>query len=191
MVCVMLWIDIERQRKLAVALKTCAFLVALQSLLVVAFAGLGSVAFCLLLDSLALASNDDLVLARLVFLARLWKVTGCHVRMPTDTQFFAAGLLARFFTLATTVTLFLTLVNTTLQGATTDLATTDLAEPARLVLDDVFATQTWLCRQVRAFRTVLFVTVTVVANLRVATILWSFARKSARRRPSATGKRRL
>lgn len=191
MICLMFWIDIKRQCKLTIALKTCAFLITLQSLLVVAFTEFGSVALSLLLDSLTLASDDDLVLARLVFFARLWEVTRCHVRMSTGAQFFATGLLAGLFTLATTVALLLAFVNATLQGAAADLATADFAEPARLILDDILATQTRLCRQVRAFGTVLFVTVTSMTNLRVTTALWPLAGESARRRSSTTRKRRL
>lgn len=93
-----------------------------------------------MLDPLAFTRDDDLVLAGLLLLARLWEMTSGHIGMPANTQLFAAGLFARLLTLPTTVTLLLALVGTTLQGATADLTASDLAEPTRLVLDDILST---------------------------------------------------
>ena len=191
MICRMLRVDIECQRKLAVALKTCTLFVALQRLLVVAFARLRGIALGFLLDPLTIASDDDLVLARLVFLARLREVTRSHIGMATRTEFLAASLLTRLFALASTVTLLLAFVDTTLQHASADLTTTDLAEPAGLVLDDVLATHTRLSCQVRTLGAILFVSVTSMANLRVAAAFRSLAGETTRGWPSTTRKRGL
>lgn len=191
MIGLMLWIDIQRQCELAVALKTCALLIALQCLLAVAFAGPRGVTLRFLLDPLTLASNDDLVLTGPIFFARLREVAGCHVRMTTDTQFLAASLLAGLFAFTTAVALLLALVYAALQGTTTDLAAANFAEPTRLVLDNILAAQAGLGRQVRALWAVFLVTVTIVADLRVTAALWPLTRESAWRRPSTTRERRL
>ena len=68
-------VDVEGKCEFAVALEARAFLVALEGFLGVAIAGFGGVALGLLLDPLALAGDDDLVLAGLVFFARLREVT--------------------------------------------------------------------------------------------------------------------
>lgn len=111
--------------------------------------------------------------------------------MATNAQFLTAGLLARFLTLSATVTLLLALVDTAPQGSTTDFATSDFAEPAGLVLDDILTTQARFCCQIRTFGAVLFVTVTVMTDLRVAAALRSLARKSTQGRPGAAGEWRL
>jgi hypothetical protein len=187
----MVRIDIECQCKLAIALKTCAFFIALQDSLVVAIARLRCVAFRLLLDPLTFARNDDLVLAWLLFLAGLREVARRHIRVSTGTQLFAAGLLAGLFALTTTVTLLLAFVDTTLQSTTTDLPTADLAEPARLILDDILATQTRLGCQERTLGAVLFVSMAGMAHLWMATALWSLAGETTRRRLSTTRERGL
>ena len=146
MVCFVLRIDVECQCKLAIALKTCTLFVALQRLLVVAIARLRGVALCLLLDPLTFARNDDLVLAWLLLLAGLREVARCHIRVSTSTQLLAAGLLARLFALASTMTLLLAFVGTTFQSTTAYLPTANLAKPTGLVLDDVFAAQARLSR---------------------------------------------
>lgn len=111
--------------------------------------------------------------------------------MPTRVEFFAASLLTRLFALASAVTLLLASVYTTLQRTSTNLATTDLAEPARLVLNDIFAAHARLGRQVRTLGAVFFVSVTIVTNLRVAAAFWSLAGKTTWRGSSTTRKRGL
>lgn len=186
-----LWIDIECQSKLAIALETCTLLIALQRLLTVAFAGLRGVTLSFLFDPLTVAGNDDLVLTRPFFFAQLREVARCHVRMTTDTQFPAASLLAGFLALTTAVALLLALVNTALQCTTTDLAAANFTEPTRLIFDNVLAAQARLGRQVRALGAIFLVTVTVVTYLGVPAALRPPTRKAAWRRPSTTRKRRL
>lgn len=191
MVGLMLWIDVERQCKLAVTLKTSALLITLQSLLAVAFAGLGSITLRFLFYPLTLAGDDNFVLTRPILFAWLRKVAGRHVRVTADTQLLAASLLARFFALTATVTLLLAFVYTAFESTTADLAAANFAEPARLVLDNILAAQAVLGGQVWALGAVFFVAVTVVANLRVTAALWSLAREAAWRWSRTTGKRRL
>jgi len=63
-------INIEGQSQFAISLQACTLIVAFQRLLEIALATLGRIASRLLLDTLALASNKDLMLARLVLFAR-------------------------------------------------------------------------------------------------------------------------
>lgn len=118
-------------------------------------------------------------MTRFIFFAWLREMAGRHVRVTTSTQLLAANLLARFFALTATVALLLAFVYAAPQGSTADLATAHFDEPAGLVLDNIFAAQATLGRQVWALRAVFFVTVTIVADLRMTAALGSLAREAA------------
>ena len=180
-------VNVQRECELAVAFQTCTLLVALERLFQVSFSCFGRVALCLLLDPLAFARDEDFVLAGLLFLARLREVAHSHTGMAAHTEFFAAELLARLLTFPVAVTLFLALVGATFQSLSAHLSTTYFAQPTRLVLQNILATQARLCRQIGALWAVFVVAMAVVCNLRVAAVLWSLAWEPARWRLSTAG----
>jgi hypothetical protein len=132
-----------------------------------------------LFDSLALASDKDLVLARLFFLASRRKVTSRHAWVTAYSELFPTCLLARLFTLAGTMALLLTLVSATPKSFSTNVSATDIRKPAWLVLQHVLATQTGLSSQKWAFRAAFFVSVAVVTHLRMTTVFGTLAREAA------------
>lgn len=111
--------------------------------------------------------------------------------MATNTQLFATRLLAWFVAFTRPMTLLLALVDTAPKCSSTDLAATSLAEPTRLILEDILATQTWFRGQVNAFRAFLFVPMTVVTRLWMATVSRSLTFEAARGRLCATWQWRL
>jgi hypothetical protein len=79
------------------------------------------------------------VLTRLLLLARLREVACSHTRMPTNTQLFSAELLARLLALSSAMALLLALMSTAFESLSTYFSTAGLAEPTRLVFQNVLA----------------------------------------------------
>ena len=108
-----------------------------------------------------------------------------RARMTTNLLDFATCLLTGFqsiLTLSWSMTLFLASMCAAFQLASTYLTASNFGEPAWLVLQSVFTTQTWFGSQERALRAVLVVLMTVVGNLRMATILGPLTLGTAWRR---------
>lgn len=124
-----------------ISLQPSTFLVALQSLLKIAFAVLRSVAFRFLLDPLAFASNQNLVCAWLLFLARHGKMTLSHTWVTTCTQLLATSLCTRLFTLSWAMALLPATMQAATQLLPTDLGASHLVQMARLVLESVLSTK--------------------------------------------------
>lgn len=135
------WVDAECERKLPVALEASALIVASECLLQVAVAGAGGSAAGLLLNPLAVAGHEDLGLARAVLFAWEGRVAWLRARVPTPLLLPArlpAGAL-HILTPAWPVARHLAPVRAAAQLPATDLAAARLCEPARLVLEHVFA----------------------------------------------------
>lgn len=111
--------------------------------------------------------------------------------MAAYAQLFATSLFAGLFAFTGTVTLLSTLMGATSETLATYFAAAYFAKPARLILERILAAQTWLGSQGWTFRTILVVWVARVRNLRMATLLSSFALETAWRRLRATRQRRL
>ncbi|MCJ1247015.1 hypothetical protein MMC30_004226 [Trapelia coarctata] len=114
--------------------------------------------------------------------------------MTTYFLGFAAELLAGFayvFAFTGSMAKFSAEVGAAAKFSTTDLAATCVGKPAWLIFQVLLAAHAGLFHQEGAFGTGLLVAVAVVRDLRMTTILGSFAFKSARRRSSTTGQRRL
>lgn len=90
-VCIL--IDVESQCKFPIALKTGTLVVALQALYRIALCEFGRATFNFLLDALTITSNEDLVLAWLVFFASERAMTLVLTGMRTALVF-ATSLLA-------------------------------------------------------------------------------------------------
>jgi hypothetical protein len=88
---------------------------------------------------LALASDEDLVLTRLLFFAWNWRMASGHARMTANAELLAARLRAGLLAFSGAVALLLALVRTTSQTLPAHFATAHLGEPARLVLQDRLA----------------------------------------------------
>jgi hypothetical protein len=85
------WIDIECQLQLVITFKPQTLIIAREALDGVAIGRFGRIASCLLLNSLAVAGNKNLVLAWLIFLAWEWRVA--RLGTGVATRFiFSAGL---------------------------------------------------------------------------------------------------
>ena len=134
-------IDIERQGQIAVAFKASALIVAFESLLQVAFRIFGSTAFGLLLDTLAFASDEDLVLAGFLLFAGHGRVAESHAWVPAGIEVLSARLCARLFARSGNMALFPAFMGTTAQAFPTDIGASDFGQPARLVLERVPTTQ--------------------------------------------------
>jgi hypothetical protein len=132
---------------------------------------------------LAIASNEDLALAWLLFLAGEGSVAHVLVWMTTHFLGFAtlllAGLAIRIFALSRPVARFTTEVRSTTQLVATYVAATHILQPALLVLESLLPAHAPLLHKKGAFGTSLIVLVTVVRHLRVATCFRAFAGVSA------------
>lgn len=187
-------INVERECQLTVPLQSGALFVARQRLCEVTLTCLRCVASHLLLLSLALTSDEDLVGAGLVFFASSRSVTDGFVWVLANLFGLSAGLLARstssIFTLAVAMTRFSAEVRATLELSATDLSTADVLQPTLLVLETLLAAHTALFDKERAPRTALIVHMTIVLDLRMTACLGTITLEAAWRRLSATRERR-
>jgi hypothetical protein len=75
--------------------------------------------------------------------------------------------------------LLLALMGAASECLAADISTTNVRQPARLILEHVLAAQTGLGGEKRALRTALLVSVAIVGHLRMTTVLRTLARKAA------------
>lgn len=99
----------------------------------------------------------------------------------------AVGIL----TLPSAMARFPTEVGATFEYFPTDIAATDVSEPAWLVLQSFLAAHAPLLAQEGAFRTWVVVLMTIVGNLWMTASFWSLASVPTRGRLCTAGKRRL
>jgi hypothetical protein len=184
-------VNVQCQCQFAVPLQTCTLLVTFKGLLEVAISILRCITFGFLLDTLALASNKDLMLAWLIFFARERRVARCQTWVTTDTELLSTRLSAGLFTFSRAMTLLLTSMCATLETPPTKFAAPDFVQPTRLVLHSVFSTQARFSCEKWALGAAFLVHVTVVSNLRMAAGLWTFALETTRWRLRAARQRRL
>jgi hypothetical protein len=111
--------------------------------------------------------------------------------VTANTELFTTGLSAWFFALSGSMTLLLTLVGTTLQSPSADLAAANLVQPTWLVLEYALTTQARLGRQKSTLGTWLVVSVASVIQLRMAAVLGSLALEATWWRLRAAGQRGL
>lgn len=188
--------DVQGHGQSAVTLKTSAFIVTFQAVLTtsgVRYANT-SVAFDFLLLALTVTCNHHPKWTRLLLFARRWSMTWLFTRMTTQLLRFTALLLAMgvgILAIARSMTSFRTTMRTAFEKSATDQTTQDFGSPTRLVLECLFIAKTFLFSKKWALRTLLFVGVTIVDNLRMPTTLGLVTWEVAWRRPSSTGQRCL
>lgn len=144
MVSLLGWVDVQSHSQLSVAFKPCAFFIAFELLLVIAFCVLRSTAFGFLLDALTFACDEDFVLTWLLLLAWAWRVARGHTRMSTCTQLFAAWLFAGFFALSRSMALLLASMSTAFELCIANITALHLCQETRLVFLRVLPTETRL-----------------------------------------------
>lgn len=125
-IALVLGIHVQSKSQLVISLETRALLVALQDFLRVALTLPGGCTLRLVLDPLTLASDKDLVLARLFFFARVWEVAWSHTRMATGAELLATRLPTRFLALPGAMALLLTFVGAASKCLSTDVTATDV-----------------------------------------------------------------
>lgn len=187
-------VNVKCECEFAVALEACTFVVALEGLFGVAFAGFGGVALHFLLEVLTVACDEHFALARLVFLTGCRCMAELFTRVATSFLGFPAELLAsppHVFAIAGSMAWFSTEMGAATELPTTYFTTSSVGKPAWLILQFLLAAHARLLYQEGALGARLLVAVAIVRDLRMATTLWSFAFKSAGRRSRATWQRRL
>ena len=176
-------VNVERKCELTVTLEPGAFFVTRQRFGEVALARLGCKTSHLLLLSLALTSNEDLMSASLFFLASSGSVANGLIRVATSLLGLTTRLLARstasIFAVAFTMAGLGTEVRATLELPATDLTTADVFQPALLVLETLLSTHAMLLNQERTSGTALIVHMTVVLDLRMAASFGSVTLEAA------------
>lgn len=181
-------VNVERKCELTVTLEPGAFFVARQRFGEVALARLGCKTSHLLLLSLALTSNEDLMSASLFFLASSGSVANGLIRVATSLLGLTTRLLARstasIFAVTFTMAGLGTEVRATLELPATDLTTADVFQPALLVLETLLSTHAMLLNQERTSGTALIVHMTVVLDLRMPASFGSVTLEAAWRRLS-------
>lgn len=132
---------------------------------------------------LAVASDEDLALAWLLFFAGEGSVAHVLVWMPTHflglATLLLAGLAIRIFALPRSMTRFAAEVRTTPQFVATHVAATDILQPALLILECLLPAHAPLLHKKGAFGTSLIVLVAIVRHLRVAARLRTLTGVSA------------
>lgn len=120
-------------------------------------------------------------------------MTNGFVWVITSLFGLSTGLLARstssIFTLAIAMTRLSAEVRAALELSATDLSTTDVLQPALLVLETLLATHTALFDKERASGTALIVHMTIVLDLRMTACLGTIALEATWWRLSATRQR--
>lgn len=154
MVVCMVGADVECRSELGIALKTKTFVVAWQCLPLQNWISLGGITFNFLLDVLALAGDDNLGGAWLIFSTRIRSMARVETRMTTSDG--SLGLAARMWTvtqfsvfaLSWAMAALLAGMNSALQALLADLATRDGCRPARLVLENLLAAHACLLNKI-------------------------------------------
>lgn len=141
---------------------------------------------------MAIASDENLVGARLVFLTSRRRVANGLVWMAADLLRLSARLLTRtatgILTLAFAMTRLAAEVRATLQFFATNLPATGILQPALLVLQTFLTTHATLFNKKRTSWAVFVIHVAIVLNLRVTTGLRTVALEATGRRLSTTWK---
>ena len=166
-------VDVQGQRKFPVPFQTRTFIIARQSLAVVAFTVFGSTALHLLLLCLAITSNEDFALTRLVLFAWEWSMAGIlNIRVTAHFLLFSTWLLTRLsmcvFAFSRQVTGLQAVVRAAFQLLAADLPATNFLKPTLLILQSLLSAHATLLDQERAPGAGFAVLVTVMRDLWMA-----------------------
>jgi hypothetical protein len=177
-------INVESKRELAIALKTCALIIALESLFAISITGARGETFGFGLEVLTTTRDEEPVLAGLVLFAGRWSVAAFFAGMTTRLLRLATRLLAMssaILTFSRSMAELQAKMGPTTKLLHAYLPTSNIRQEAGLILQRLLSAHAGLFNQVRTFWAAFLIPMTIMRNLRMTTSLGSLAVKSARR----------